>query len=270
MLKVSPRVAAPWPSALPSRLRIPGPVIRRVAVLLAAVLLLVPADRTRGRVFFTWGRAAHGAATAGQPGWNLAYRSDVRLNGGAGEMEVVGAQMDIAEAARAVESAYRALGAKVFLLRAQGFAFGVAVWDDRVVRLLLADVGRREECIVFRLDQTRDDFRRSAERPTEHLLTALPVPVGARPRLFAADEGAAMQVEVSETAGAGALDRLDAQLTSQGWISVLPPDPRRGPPAATMYLRGSELCVLQVAPGEGGGAVITRLYKRLRTDESPR
>ena len=131
------------------------------------------------RVYQLLGPALHGSTTAGQPGWPLAYRAAVRLNGGRGYLEVLGCQFDAREAARQLYYVYAGGGA-VCLRPGRLLTWGLARAGDHIVRLLVLDVGRAAECVVVRLVQTRDEFRRSAQPPEDSALPDLPDLPGAR------------------------------------------------------------------------------------------
>ncbi len=241
----------------------------RVAPALAAAAFLF-ASPAPARVYQLLGPALHGATTADQPGWPLAYRAAVRLNGGRGDLEVLGCQFDAREAARQLRAVYGARGA-VWLRPGRWLTWGLARVDDRVVRLLVLDVGRAAECVVVRLVQTRDEFLRSGRPAAESALPDLPDLPGALREWSAADDSRRLAVEVSR---AGAADpgqaqrELDEAWVGAGWVPVLPPDPNGGPRAAQVFMRDGVLAAAQVTPApDGRGVTIVRLRKAPRGGE---
>ncbi len=247
------------PSSSPSW---PGRPRRRAAraVAAAAVLAALPAA---ARVFERWGRATHGPVSAGQPGWNLAYETTLRINGGGGRMEVVGCELELGEALRTMDEAYRAMGASTYLVRGPRMAWGLVLRSDTVISLLAVALTPARECVLFRMEQTREAFRNSVARPARHLLREVPVPPGAEPRLYVADEGTDLALEVSATgAPAGsAASFLESALVSEGWTPLMQPDPRVGAHPVIFYARGRELCAFR-ARASDAGTVVTRLHKR--------
>ena len=233
--------------------------IARVATLCA----LLGCGAAQARVFLAT-PGSHGPASAGQPGWNRVYEADVRINGGAGRMEVLGVDHSSRDTRTVLEQAYRRAGLQVFLLGPDALAWGAAFDTDRVIRLLVIATGAERACLVFRLEQSRDDFLRSVARPTEHRLRAVPPLAGSFPRLFAADDRAGTEVEISETnqSPGQAATELHLRMLADGWAALTPHDARAGVPPGLLYARGDRLALVQAAVGTSGRTTVTRLVKR--------
>lgn len=235
---------------------------RVAAWALAAALGAAPV--APARVFWRWGDAGvHGATSAGQPGWDLAWRARVRINGGGGTLEALGTLTGPAETARQLDAVYRAQGGTSVAFSAAGVAWGMAWMDGRVVRWLAADAGRVRESVVFRLEQTPDDFRASLQPPRKHALDDVPVPPGAQVRQFLANEdrGLAMEQSVSPAGAAETEAWLADAMASHGWIPVSPATARAGGRPPAWYRRGEVTAVVHVAPDASGGARILRLRR---------
>lgn len=235
----------------------------RVYILLG--LLLWWASSADARVFRLLPRW-HGGASAGQPGWNLAYRASLEINGGPGDLEVLGSGFDARETLRLLERNYRALGARVMVAGGDLLGWGLAAREGYVTRFLVVPSGRTAECVVYRLTQTVEEFRQSLAPPDRHRVGEIPVLPGSRPQWSLRNETASSAVELSTATGwtpAAAVSRLAAALASEGWTTPVPLAEDGNAPLARLYVRGRDLAVIQATPGPEGIHVI-RLYKRLK------
>jgi hypothetical protein len=231
----------------------------------ALVAALAAAAPVSARVFWRRGGAgAHGVASAGQPGWDLAWRAQVRINGGAGTLEALGTLSGPPETARQLNAVYRAQGGPSVAFSAAGMAWGMAWVDGRIVRWLAADAGRVRESVVFRLEQTPEDFRASLQPPREHAIGDVPVPPGARVRQVLANEDRGLVMEQSVvSAGAAETEAWMADaMASLGWTPVAPGGAVRAggrPPA--WYRRGRVTALVHVTPDAAGGARVLRVRR---------
>jgi hypothetical protein len=203
--------------------------------------------------------------SAGQPGWNRAYASELEINGAPATVEVVACDLDLASAVATMRPAYEAIGGRVWAWKAEALAWGVAIFDDRIVRFL-AIAGRHPlETIVFRLDQTRDGFAASMRPPSEHRLRQVPALTGSRPVSCVTDPEAGFAIETSE--GGASPDEafrfLRGALEDEGWVSALPTGSAAGPGSALIYARGRDVCIVRVhRRASDGETVVTRVLKR--------
>lgn len=234
--------------------------------MLAVLLFSVPAG---ARVFLLLGPSPHGATAAGQPGWNAAYRTTLEINGGRADLDVLGVGLGPADAQRLLEANYRGHGAAMAAGHGANLGWGIALDGDRVIRWLVIPVNRTQECVVFRIEQTREGFVESGRRPAAHRLSGVPVPPSAEPRLYVADETTLTALEVSESRPAPETTaRLMASaLESSGWMPMVPQDPSRDPGGPRIYVRRGEICTVQVSPSPDGGSTVLRFHKRLRSRE---
>lgn len=204
----------------------------------------------------------HGATTPGRPGWNGAYVAPLRINGGRAGLDVTGCQLAAPDAMRMLAETYRAAGGSVLSGHGSEIGWGIALAGDRVVRWLVFGAGRRGECIVVRLTQSREDFLASGRRPGRSLLDQVPDLPGSSPRLFVADDEARAAVEVSDArmTPAAALARMESQLVGAGWTPTLPVEPGAG--LSILYRKGRAICIVSASPGPEGTSV-TRFHKVL-------
>ncbi|MDZ4198207.1 MAG: hypothetical protein U1E27_02880, partial [Kiritimatiellia bacterium] len=141
----------------------PRPVfgrIRSLVFFLAFTGALLPGP-TAARVFRQIPGGWHGATSAGRPGWTLAYEARYRINGGGARIEALGCGLPLFDALRALEATYRERGAAVRVFGGERQGWGIAVADEAVIRFLVVEVGRPGECLVFRIEQSAEEFRQS-------------------------------------------------------------------------------------------------------------
>lgn len=237
--------------------------MRRIGCVVAAAVGLAGSEAP-GRVFWMGGARDHGAVSAGQPGWTGAWKTRVRINAGEGVVEVLGSGQPAASAARTLDAAYRAMGASSIAFAGGNLAWGAAREGDRVIRWLAADVGRRHECVVFRIEQTVAEFRASMRPPDGHRIGDVPWPPGARPRSYLADVDRGIEIEQSgvRSPPGEAAGTLMSMMESQGWSPLSPRDSRGPAPQAMVYRRGRDIAVVQVTLGRDGETRILRLKRR--------
>ena len=226
----------------------------------ALLLALSWAAPAAARVFRRIGGVDHGATTAGRPGWTRAYRTELEINGGRGEMEVLGVTLPLAAALDTLRATYEGLGGEAFFSSGDAVGWGVARIGDRIVRVLAIAVEGPRECLVFRFEQPRDQFERSM-REAPGAAAAIAVP-GARARRTVVDAENALTTETVET-NAGPAETaaaIERALLAEGWLPALP-----GAPGAGLFLRGPEVIAVRVAGNDapGGGARATILRKRM-------
>ncbi len=219
---------------------------RRLAAWLA-LLAAFTAAPAAARVFWARGGADHGATTAGRPGWNRAHQAELEINGGRGTMEVLGVTLPAATALDQLRAAYEGMGGEVFIAPGAAMGWGIARVGERVVRFLVIAPEGPRECVVFRFEQTAAEFERSvraAERPAEE------VP-GGRERRTVRDADHELEARTIETPAppAEAAAAVERALRAEGWQPALP-----DAPAAGLFVRGGDVCVVRANAGEGPGA----------------
>ncbi len=229
----------------------------------AAVIALAITGLAYARVSWLHPGVSHGPTTAGQPGWDLAFKSNVRINGGRGELETLGVRMPVSTAAQALQRAYGDRGGASAAWAGGAAAWGMASVDDAVVRWLAIRTASPRECLVFRLTQSPQDARASLQPSPRHQIEDLPVPPDARPAMFLADDDQGWDLEYSTAPGApddvGGL--MDSAMASRGWISFTPRDARAAP-AVCGYRRDGRTAWIHVSAEPGGGVRLLRMVRR--------
>lgn len=219
-----------------------------------------------GRVYWVGRGPSHGPTTAGQPGWNQAYKSRLRINEGHADLEVLGVSLPAPEAERTLVAAYRAMGADVWAVHGTSIGWGIALEGTRVVRWLVFPVSGPRECIVVRLTQTREELHASARLPRGEPIPSLPPAPTITTTLFLADDSARASTQIGHSAlpSLVAANRLADDLVQAGWQLAIPAAPDAPP---LLFRRGRELCAVLVVPREDGGSRVLRLHKVLGADE---
>ncbi len=234
----------------------------------AGLMITVPVLSAHARVFWTYD-AIHGPTAAGQPGWNRAYSTQIRLNEGRASLDVIGCQLAASEAERTLLDTYRALNASVWAGHGWEVAWGIAKVQDVIVRWLIFSLGSPRECLVVRITQSTDDFLASARPPLRSRLTQLTEVPNSTVRWYAADEQARVGLEVLEAATPPdpMRQRIVSDLIATGWVPTLPDggDDHQW----VMFRRGRELCLIHVAPDDVQGSRILRVYKELGRTATP-
>ena len=197
------------------------------------------------------------------PDWKSAYTTTVRLNGGGGELRVVGAAGPLPIIFDQALKAYEAEGWKTAAFCGASLGWGVAVKGGEVTRLLSLKLPDRRETLLLRVRQSLEDYRRSGRPPEQAQTADVPVPPGGVSTFFAADEGAATGLEMLALPASPEEARgfYAARLAEAGWQAVAAAD---AVAPAGIYMKGSIvlLCVVKSA-GAGRGSLVTVLRKNV-------
>lgn len=216
----------------------------------------------RARVFLrTGGEALHGATAGGQPGWTRILNARFRINGGAGHLEALGCSMPQANALLALQATYRDRKGTAHVFPGGKMGWGFARVENRVIRFLAVEVARPGECVVFRIEQTLEEFRDSMKPPPEPKLIALPPPEPGRVTLFAVNETTRTEFEIMESdRPVAAIERiLKEQIQSAGWQDALPREATGG---LHLVVRNHDVGLWMVHESPDGRAQIVRILKR--------
>lgn len=239
-------------------------MMRRLHPLLcAAVIAMTMAGGAFARVSWLQPGFSHGPVSAGQPGWDLAYKSSVRINGGRGELETLGVNVNVATAAQALQRAYSDRGGAAAAWAGGRAAWGIASVGGSVVRWLAVQTASPRACIVFRLTQSREDAQASLLPVRRHQIEDLPALPEAQPSMFLADDDQGWNLEYSTAPGdpADVGGRMDSAMASQGWLSVTPRS-NRGDTTVCGYRRGGRTAWIHVSPDPKGGVRVLRMVRR--------
>jgi len=212
-----------------------------------ALLAAAAAGPAAAGVFWVRGGADHGATTAGRPGWTRVHRAELEINGGRGEMEVLGVTLPAAAALDQLRAAYEGMGGEVFVGPGAAMGWGVARVGERIIRFLVVAPEGPRECVVFRLEQSADAFARSMrapDRPADDV-------AGGRERRTVRDAERRIEARTIETPAppAEAAAAVGRALQAEGWQPALPDAAGAG-----LFVRGRDLCVVRATAGAAAGA----------------
>ena len=235
----------------------------RTPLLFGAIIAMAVAGVAYARVSWLHPGISHGSTSAGQPGWDLAFKSNVRINGGRGELETLGVSLPVSSAAQALQQAYADRGGAAAAWAGGSAAWGIASVDDAVIRWLAIRTASPRECLVFRLTQSAPDARASLQPVQRHQIEDLPVPPDARPSMFLADDDQGWSLEYSTMPGMpeDVAGWMDSAMASQGWVSFTPRN-ARSTAAVCGYRQGGRTAWIHISADPGGGVRLLRMIRR--------
>lgn len=222
--------------------------------LLAAVTAFAPCY---GRIFLRWGAASKSNLAMENEGGKKAYASKITLNGGSGEVAVFKFTGPLHETAAKLSRIFEGMK---FTDTNGSMSFGIARSGDFYIRILLLQPGLKDETIVFKTEQSPDDYERSKAPPLTHMLAEVPEFPGSSPAFFAHNEDTDMSLAVASTRSTETAVRkfYDSELTSAGWAPMF-----TGASSTRIYLRGTEVCFVMLAQScKDGAGKITLLHKK--------
>ncbi|MEK7270756.1 MAG: hypothetical protein AAB215_07450 [Planctomycetota bacterium] len=237
----------------------------RKCACLAAILaaIMTGAVVCQGRVFFTWGAAAQSLRTLEALGGTLAYQASVTVNAGKGKLAVFAFRRPIGEVVADVTRAFAIPG---FAYGGGSLGYGLVSTNGRALRFVAIRVEAQAQTIVFLVDQSDEERRRSAAPPVEALPAALPAYPGSEPVFYASDENAGMSLAISRARSEPAQVRraMDSAMESGDWRPAHPATGAAMPgPGMRVYLKQQEICcVLVDASEKDGESRITVLHKQ--------
>lgn len=228
----------------------------RVIWALTVVLALVLA--ARARVFYRWNTVAESSRAIEQIGGQLAYKAEININGGNGQIGIFSFPGSPQEVMRSLNKTF---GTTDFNdKRKTGFT--ILKGDRNVLRLIV--LGMSGKTLLFKIDQSREEFDVATE-PKTHLLDALPKFPDSTPDFYAEDKNSNMRLAVSSVGTAADVihNFYEQQLSADGWKRAMPVKLFRGQ-GMMMYVREREICCVAVASSVRGKHMssITLLHKK--------
>ena len=224
----------------------------------------------QGRVFLRWGAAANSMKVIESLGGAVAYESAVDVNGGSGQLTVFGFDESLREVVRGLSKTF---AIPDFTSAGGSMAYGTVTSDGKMLRFVAIRIEEQRKTVVFQIEQSEEDSRRSKLPPAASLLRAVPSYPASTPVFFASDGNSGMSMEVSRV-------RADEESVRQFFTDTLPrtgwtyafdqtPD-ASGPviaasagPSLRVYLKKQAVCcVLVDASDVADETRITVLHKR--------
>ena len=235
----------------------------KYTALIAALLLGTGMMISQARVSLRWGSASDSTRALEGAGGSLAYESTITLNGGKGDLTIVGFEKKIGSVISSLSTLFNIHES---VAPGSTMAFLTAHADGYVLRLIVIQLGHGEQTLVFTIRQTEADYLASTRPPEIHMLKDMPAFPGSDPLFYAVDDKSQAGVELSTTSSdTDAVHTFfAAQLAASGWVSSIPAPATAGTqPAMKVYMRDAEVCCVMVDPSESSAKNrITILHKK--------
>jgi len=233
--------------------------------LLAAAILCAGAIVAHGRVFVRSNTVSDSTKALLSSGGSLAYETSITLNGGNGDLSIVGFNKRIAALATELG---RVFNTKNIVFSGGSMGLITARANGQVVRLTLINISAdSQKTLVFKLQQTESEFQASSKPPKEQMLKDIPAYPGSDPLFFAADNkaNAGLAVSLAATDPASVNSFFASKLAASGWAPAIAGS--TAPQATTggmkVYVKDREICCVLVDPLHAEGkSRITVLHKR--------
>jgi len=213
----------------------------RSFVSLVVVFCALAALVCHGKVFLRHGT---GDTAAGGSGLDkTGYSAAMTLNGGSGGMQILGFDGDYDSAVAELRATLFA-GHEERLAAGDGLAFGIIRKEDRIIRVLVTQMNGK--CILFRFEQSIEEFSRSRREASSTIMQGLPVYPGSVP-LFSAghkDTDTTIEISSANTDQETAWNFVDASLRQSGWTTIQKPGQLANQEAdrVGLYVRNNSVC----------------------------
>jgi hypothetical protein len=231
---------------------------QRRKLLAVGVCLLALAAASQARVFVRWGGAAPIVRTLQAMGAVAAYEADMMINGGRGHCTVLDMERPIGEV---VDEIRRALPQADVRYGGRSLATASLRTASQGLRLIVAEIDRPAQTIVFHIEQSAAEFDAASRLPGPDVLKDVPSLPGSRLEFFSRDEETGLSLAVSTCPAPAARARRDLgeKLKMEGWAPIV------GASSDTdVYIKPQFLCCVRVDPTVSvSGARITVLHKPL-------
>ena len=231
--------------------------------MILAVFLLIPAP-SQARVFQRSGSGGDILASLNSSGGSVAYKSEVTINGGTGQLTVMGFKSPFPAV---LQTLRRATGIQELAAGKGHHLHAIVKTNKGVLRLLAFHLAGNNQTIVVAVEQSRAEFRASERAPRRNVSESLPSSYpNSSARFFMQDAETGTSVAVFDTkATVGAVEaHLVGNLRGKGWNPALPPTSgRKSGTSFTVFMKGLDVCCAYVGPSsEGRGNIITILHKK--------
>jgi len=236
----------------------PRYVLRRCLSVTALALVLVAALPASGRVYQRTARPSSPEALAAAVDGRIAYRSAIRINGGAARLSVIGIPGGLRRACAYLRRAGETAAGEIFLFEGARLANGVILGPDRITRLMLIEPAAPDQCLLIAVEQSYGEYTQSRTPPAAHQVPDLPVYPNSTPRRSWYNAASRTSVEVFHTSDspAAVLEFCRNELRGAGWSSML-----RDNGGTLIFTRERQLCCVSACAGEGSTNMITMLHK---------
>ena len=231
----------------------------RATALLFTVILFATAT-SHARVFRRLGHANSVTEALQNSGGTVAYHADVTINGGEGDLTVLGIPLPLNDVRSLLRSV---LGDQTPDIGRGGVARAVIARGGTTLHLLAFHIPLNNQSIVVTIEQSAAEAKASRRATAQRQIPNLPIFPDSSPHFHATDNRVDMHLNVSRTAAepATVYAWYQNELTRRGWRPALP-----GRWDTTeelrIYQRGLDVCCVQVTTDDTNGNLITLLHKR--------
>ncbi len=238
--------------------------MKRVPTIIVTILLVITAGAiVQGRVFSRWKGSSDVVGNLTRLGGSVAYSSQIRLNGGEGQLTVVGFD----DALDTINSKIRQIFELPITDIRQGSSSSLHIirGASTTCRLVLLRLEHTSRVLAIAIEQTHADFLKSKAPPQNNLIKALPPFPGSIPTFFAEDINTKLRVAVGTTTASSEVVRqfYARDLHAKGWTASLS-DAQGSTTKMPLYHRVNEICCVLVTPTENPQTQqITVLHKEL-------
>lgn len=241
-------------------IRFPG----RKDTALVCLALLLAAATCHARVFLRWGAASQSTRALRELGGKIVYEAPVTINGGHGDLVIFNFDRSPGELMPRMRS--------IFGLKNFGFAGGnTAVANVRssaiVIRLIALRLNNPGQTLVFKVEQSEDEYKSSQSPPEDHPTTPIPPYPGSKPEFYVRDGNteASLAISTADSAPGTVRDFFRARLTASGWTPALAPAQADRhllrDQSMSVYLKDRQMCCVMVTAEVAGTSRITLLHK---------
>lgn len=223
----------------------------------ACLALLMTGIFCDARVFHRWGSASNSDHALESAGGKSIYATTLSLNGGKGSLTVFSFDISIRQAISKISSLFKDVSMK---FEGGTMAFGLAHTGKIYLRFLVLQLDAGSNALVFKMEQSEEEYEKSKKPPEKHLLEQAPEYPGSKPVFFARNDDTGLGIGVAETpADAGEIRRFyGARLAAAGWEKAI-----RGITDTDIYLKEQSVCYVMVTPASSNNVNrITLLHKR--------
>lgn len=221
--------------------------------LFAVICCALAAFVCHGDVFLRYGTGDNAGTGSGLD--KTGYAASMTVNGGSGGMQVLGFDGDYDSAVAELRATLFA-GHEERLAAGDGLAFGVIRKENQIIRVLVTQLNGK--CVVFKFEQSIEEFSRSRRTASSQKIQELPVYPGSVPLFYAGhkDTDTAIEISTANTDQDTAWSFVDTSLRQSGWTTIQPPGQSLSQESdrVGLYVRNSSVCCAMVKKRKDGGA----------------
>jgi len=221
---------------------------------LAVILSCVDAD---AKVYIRWKTSDNVDKVLVDDGGKKVYSSSIKLNEGAAQLSVYNYDRDIKSSMAELAELF-----KEGQINYGSGNMGIITLNGTklITRLLVLQLGIRDQTVVVKIEQTAEELRKSAPPPSKNMITGIPEYPGIRHLFYAKNEDTDMCIQVSESQSGPEFikEHYSSAMKDNGWKQLF-----ENSSSAGIFIKNNEICLLAVATdGRSNNNQITLLHKK--------